>query len=220
MTLVLPGDDRMTAHNESRGKDDPCPTGRRGFFRDAAYRLVSPIADYFGEAGRSGSARQPGLLVGNSPTYLRPPGAMEEDRFLTTCLRCGKCADACPADAIFLLSSAHGVAAGTPAIDPDQAACVVCEGLNCTQVCQSGTLSKLTDPSMIRMGSARVYEPMCERTQGRTCTACVDLCPLGESAIRFNEHRAPEVLSPGCVGCGVCQLNCPTSPKAITVLPR
>ncbi len=208
--FALPGGNRMMVDNESRGKEDLCPTGRRGFFRDAAYRLVSPIADYFGEAGKPEQ---------DSPR-LRPPGAMEEDRFLTTCLRCGKCADACPADAIFLLNSAHGEAAGTPVIDPDRAACVVCERLSCTQVCQSGALSKLTDPSMIRMGSARVYEPMCARTQGRTCTACVDLCPLGESAIRFNDHRAPEVLSPGCVGCGVCQLNCPTSPKAITVLPR
>ena len=157
--------------------------------------------------------------VRRNPTFLRPPGAIEEDRFLETCSRCGKCADACPADAIFRLNEAHGEAGGTPVIDADMAACVVCEGLQCTQVCQSGALSKLTEPSMIRMGVAQVYESLCERTLGGTCTTCVDLCPLGESAIRFNDHGAPEVLSPGCVGCGVCQLNCPTSPKAITVLP-
>ena len=38
-------------------------------------------------------------------------------------------------------------------------------------------------------------------------------------AIRFVGDEPPEVLSPGCVGCGVCQLYCPTEPKAITVRP-
>ena len=192
------------------GDRNQATTPRRGFFREAVTRLVGPLSDYMDK--RLG----PGVHHG----HLRPPGAMEEARFLDACERCGRCVDACPADAIFLLDRTHASATGTPVIDPDRAACVVCDGLQCTQVCPSGGLAKLTDPSMIRMGLARAYEPLCERTRGQHCTSCVDRCPLGDAAIRIVGSGPPEVRSPGCVGCGVCQFCCPTSPKAITVMPR
>ena len=28
--------------------------------------------------------------------YLRPPGALEEKRFIGACVKCGRCAQACP----------------------------------------------------------------------------------------------------------------------------
>lgn len=188
---------------------DDTSTGRRGFFRDAMSRMINPLADYIQER----------IAPEVQTARLRPPGAIEESRFLDTCYRCGKCVTACPADAIFLLDRASGDATGTPAIDPDRIACVLCDGLQCTQVCESGALVKLSNPHSVAMGLAHVYEPLCVRTQGQSCTLCVDQCPLGDSAIHFTGDGPPEILSPGCVGCGVCQSCCPTSPKAITVIP-
>lgn len=152
-------------------------------------------------------------------TLLRPPGALAEEEFLATCYRCGSCAESCPADAIWLLPQGPNPKAGTPCIDANLAACVVCEGLQCTQVCPSGALRRLEDPSQIRMGLARVLADDCVRTAGQDCTICVDRCPLGSSALRLGEADLPEVLSDGCVGCGICQLYCPTTPKAIVVEP-
>jgi ferredoxin len=38
-----------------------------------------------------------------SATVLRPPGAVEEERFLAACTKCGLCVSACPSDAIQLV---------------------------------------------------------------------------------------------------------------------
>jgi len=56
----------------------------------------------------------------------------------------------------------------------------------------------------------------------KICDLCVIYCPLGEEAIVLNETQdgkfLPEVKD-GCVGCGVCQMVCPTNPVAIVVEP-
>ncbi len=182
---------------------------RRAFLREAAKRLIGPVVDLF-------EGRSPPRVT---PTLLRPPGAIDETRFLDTCRRCGACVDICPAEAIFPLAQSATGAAGTPVIDPELAACVVCDGLKCTTVCPSGALLPLTAPEQIRMGLAEVDWAACVRSHGEACRICVDQCPLGETAIRLAGAGPPEVHPTGCVGCGVCQLVCPTTPRAIVVRP-
>jgi Fe-S-cluster-containing dehydrogenase component len=48
---------------------------------------------------------------------------------------------------------------------------------------------------------------------------CVDHCPVGPSALEILDG-AVAVHQDACTGCGVCQNNCPTDPKSITVTPR
>lgn len=186
------------------------PSDRRWFFRAATSRVLRPVADYLDRRFEFSKSDRP----------LRPPGAIDELRLIDTCQRCGACVDVCPADAIFPLPQSAGDAAGTPAVDPDRAACVVCEGIKCTTVCPSGALQTILDPRLIRMGLAEVYRPLCVRSQDEDCTECVDRCPLGSEAITFVNEGPPVVMDEGCVGCGVCQQYCPTSPKAIVVRPN
>ena len=196
------GNNRM-AGNSGRESD------RRDFFRHAMARLVQPVADIVENMGTAPP----------EPARLRPPGAIDEATFLDTCFRCDQCAKACPADAIFPLGRDAGEARGTPVIDPDLAPCVVCDGLQCMQVCESGALARLIAPQQIKMGLAEVYESLCVRTAGETCTICVDRCPMGEAALHLDGNGPPIVEAGGCVGCGVCQNVCPTTPKAIVVKP-
>ena len=84
------------------------------------------------------------------------------------------------------------------------------------QVCPSGALQPLP-ADQIQIGLAEVTHATCLRTQGVDCTYCVDSCPIGETAIRFDTQNRIQVIPMGCVGCGVCQYECPTAPKSIVV---
>ncbi len=184
-------------------------SARRDFFREALGRVIRPVADYVEKREAPSRVR----------VVLRPPGAVAESHFEQTCERSGCCVASCPAGAIIAIDGPAAGGAGTPMIDPNVGACVICDGLVCTTVCPSGALRRLTDASAIRMGVAGVYEPLCLRSSGEDCRLCVDRCPVGDEAIRLVGDGPPSVVPDGCVGCGVCQLACPTDPKAVFVRP-
>jgi ferredoxin-type protein NapG len=188
------------------------PHDRRAMFRLGLKRLMEPVAQFVEERLR--------IPLPEPRTVLRPPGAIPEREFLAACYRCGNCVDVCPAKAIRPLSTDDIQQRGTPYIDPDLAACVVCDELACMKTCPSGALKPVAQAAEIRMGLARVNLNLCLRTRGEQCRICVDKCPLGAAAIRINTAGQVEVRSPGCVGCGACQFYCPTTPKAITITPH
>ena len=190
--------------------NDRMPHNRRTFFQEAFTRLVQPVAEYLDT--------QIGTYLPAEKLLLRPPGALPEATFLETCLRCGNCIDNCPADAIQSLQNDQSDLAGTPYIDPHYQPCVVCDSLECMQVCPSGALQPLSIHE-IQIGLAEVNYDSCLRSNGVDCRDCVDSCPIGENAIRFDSEKRVEVLAAGCVGCGVCQYHCPTHPKSIVVQP-
>jgi MauM/NapG family ferredoxin protein len=190
--------------------DDSSAHTRRSFFREALSRLAQPVAEYVDA--------QIGVYIPTEKALLRPPGALLEDEFLDTCVRSGACVNSCPAQAILPIHRHDPDRAGTPYIDPDYQPCVVCETLECMNVCPSGALLKLA-VNEIQIGLAVVNYESCLRTESINCRDCVDSCPIGNEAIRIDAQDRIEVMSPGCVGCGVCQYHCPTSPKSIRVEP-
>jgi MauM/NapG family ferredoxin protein len=187
------------------------PHDRRAMFRLGLRKLMEPVAEYIEER-----LNFPLPVV---RTVLRPPGALPEKEFLDTCYRCGNCVDICPAKAIKPLSTVNIEGRGTPYIDADLAACVVCDELACMRACPSGALKLVDQPGAIRMGLARVNTDACHRSRSEECTLCIDKCPLGTQAIGLGETGQVEVRLGGCVGCGVCQFYCPALPKAILVEP-
>jgi MauM/NapG family ferredoxin protein len=200
---------------------DDRPINRRKFFRHGLRELLKPLAAGLDNIERV--THELGKLEGVQPRptsksparWLRPPGAIDESAFTQTCSRCGTCVSVCPAHCIRIHPA---IARGAPYIDVAQNPCVVCDGAPCMRDCPSGAL--LPIPIIdINMGTAIWDLPACLRTRGEACQICVDLCPIGSMAIEVQNNRIV-VHESGCVGCGVCEHHCPTTPKSVTIMPK
>jgi MauM/NapG family ferredoxin protein len=171
-----------------------------------------------------------------SAAGLRPPGALSEDEFLARCIRCGRCADACPNRCITAFSEPAGRAfslapgraqEGTPVIFPRQQACNLClshrgDVLACTAACPTGALSRVEKTpegiqSGVTMGTAVVDENLCYSFTGSSCGVCVRACPFEGRALRAGQFETPLLDPAWCVGCGLCERSCIRYPQAITV---
>jgi len=173
------------------------------------------------------------------PKLLRPPGALDELAFLTTCTRCDKCIQACPENSILKASAGTGLSLGTPYILPRSMPCFLCTELPCVKSCPEGALvwpkRKLGEvvvegPRAVHLGLAVVKEALCltfpePDRPAQACRVCVDRCPFPDEAIRLvpaveGQPPHPVVVEDICTGCGLCVFGCPTLDPAIIVEPR
>ncbi len=90
---------------------------------------------------------------------LRPPGAVEENRFLALCIKCGQCLQVCPYDSIFLEGAQGKAGVGTAYIDPHKRGCYLCKAFPCILACPSGALDhEKDDIKYVQMGIAVVVK--------------------------------------------------------------
>lgn len=144
----------------------------------------------------------------------RPPGAVDEFQFLAGCTRCGDCINACPYDAIVKAPDRLGSIAGTPVIEADASACMMCADFPCIAACEPDVLVDSIPPVM---GTARVTEHLCLAHHHTTCTVCSERCPV-DGAVTVTEGK-PTVDEDVCTGCGVCRYVCPAPENAILLMP-
>ncbi len=186
---------------------DRCPTGRMRFAGRPSVSGERPLPDL----GRRGAvvAVAAGVLavplwrvgalagVGRDPSLVRPPGALDEDRFLARCLRCGLCMRVCPSNVIQpALFSAGIQGVWTPALDfrLGRAGCLQ-NCIACGQVCPTAAIRPLSieerlgigafsEKGPIRLGTAFVDRTRClPWAMGRPCIVCQEVCPVSPKAI-------------------------------------
>jgi ferredoxin-type protein NapG len=162
---------------------------------------------------------------------LRPPGALDEKRFMSLCIRCNRCMEVCPYGSI--KRAGLGRFIGTPYVFPELKACYLC--MACCRLCPTGALaSQMRDPEKVTMGKARINTAICYshlflehdvlpdtsgKKIGALCNTCYNVCPLPDKAIALENNLFPIILD-GCVGCGICVERCPTRPaRAVNVIP-
>ena len=146
-----------------------------------------------------------------SPLVLRPPGAIKEEDFLTACIKCGLCAEACQnrdtnidketgearEGTLKMAKGGDHTLIGTPYFIPTEVPCYMCEEIPCVPVCPSGALDIASvsnekeelDINMSRMGLAIVHKESCIAFWGIQCDACYRACPLLDVAISLEYQK-------------------------------
>lgn len=163
----------------------------------------------------------------SSECLLRPPGAQDEADFLSRCVKCGRCIEACPYAVLKAARSGDGNATGTPVLNPREHACRLCEDLPCIEACPTEALRPLPSRENVRIGTAVIDEEACIAFQGMRCEVCYRTCPLIDRAITIDYRKrdgdaihsvfAPTIDKDACTGCGLCVERCVVSEPEVPI---
>jgi MauM/NapG family ferredoxin protein len=157
---------------------------------------------------------------------IRPPGALEEPKFLQTCVRCGECMKVCITGGLqptLLEAGLEGI--WTPVLVPRIGFCEFRCTL-CSQVCPTGAIKRLPleEKQEVRLGHAAIDKGRCLPFAHATpCIVCEETCPTPQKAIWVEEVtvrdregnpvrlQQPHVDLTKCIGCGACEKHCPVA---------
>lgn len=171
-----------------------------------------------------------GFLRRRITTLLRPPGVVDEARFVENCLRCLQCVRSCPNQIIKITGREHGFPSlYTPHLEFRPYGCdYFCQV--CQQVCPNRAipLQTLEQKQSTPIGTARIDETLCVVYKEKfNCLVCEEVCPVPEKAIRYETTgelgkngeplKEPKMVPEACIGCGICEAKCPAEPVAIRV---
>jgi len=180
----------------------------------------------------------PGFAAERNERLLRPPGALDEEFFLSRCIRCGECMKVCPNNALqpaWIESGVEGL--WTPVLVPRigycETSCVLC-----SQVCPTGAIWEITAKEKgwsvdvasvakpIRLGTAFYDRGRClPWAMATDCIVCEEWCPTSPKAIylrsaevmdvagHLREVKQPYLDPSHCVGCGACEHACPVQDR-------
>jgi ferredoxin len=173
-----------------------------------------------------------------SKKVIRPPGSVEEKEFLDRCIKCDQCIRVCPTNVLQPAIFAAGIEGiWTPILNMKVGYCE----LNCTlcgQVCPTGAIQRITieektgtgafaDQGPVRIGTAFYDHGRClPWSMDTPCVVCEEVCPVSPKAIFSREVtvtkrdgsaiklRRPYVEPSLCIGCGICERECPVTDEA------
>jgi len=166
--------------------------------------------------------------VANAFTFkhIRPPG-VDQQNFLSQCIRCGACYKICPTNAIQPVTVGDD-GLGSPEIIHRIGYCdFSCNA--CGLVCPTQAIPALSleQKRTTVIGKAVIYTDQCIAwAEHRDCIVCEEMCPIPQKAIYLKEEefqsregenirvKLPFVDRDLCIGCGICENKCPVAGEA------
>ncbi len=176
----------------------------------AAGEILSPdlsrrqfVISFLSGAAAIPMIRLNGNLAANwNPELVRPPGALEEEKFLSRCIKCGQCMRICPTNVIHpagLVSGLEGL--WTPLLNfrvgtsGCQLKCIACGNMCPTAAIRPISLDerlgrgRYADQGLIKIGTAFVDRGRClPWAMDQPCIVCQENCPVSPKAIFTREH--------------------------------
>lgn len=183
--------------------------------KEAAFAGMSRRTFAFGAGGAAALLAMGGLKVVPAQAQVRPPGGQDEESLVSACIRCERCIEACPRNALKPARLEDGIlGVRTPAVNFDDGWCDFCKDENdgvprCVQFCPTQALSlapEATAETTI-LGKAVIIRDWCLAwSKANGCKFCYDACPY--EALELDEYHHPLVVLDACNGCGACQSVC------------
>ncbi|MEC4295929.1 4Fe-4S dicluster domain-containing protein [Adlercreutzia shanghongiae] len=187
-----------------------------------------------------------GLRYAGHNPINRPPGGTDEAHLVSGCIRCERCYEACPRQAIVPAKIEDGLLGmRSPMLDFNTGNyCDFCYEENggvplCVQVCPTSALELPADYTVgnpetgetgdIIIGTAEIDPRTCLAYRLTGCRDCYDACNYGAIELKDEggANPIPYVVEDKCNGCGACQAVClslssgsiKSSERAIVVRP-
>ncbi|MGD8990478.1 MAG: 4Fe-4S binding protein [Desulfobacterales bacterium] len=184
-----------------------CHHGLMGYYTapSAGGEILSPDLSRreFLTATVSGAAAIPLLRIAGQPgpnwdaRLVRPPGSLQEDQFLSRCIKCGQCMRICPTNVIHpagLTAGLEGV--WTPVLNfrigtsGCQHNCIACGNLCPTaairpiSLAERQGLDRYAEQGPLKIGTAFIDRGRClPWAMDRPCIVCQENCPVSPKAI-------------------------------------
>lgn len=169
-------------------------------------------------------AVESGALAGRDRPLVHPPGAPAEDAFLGNCIKCGRCIQACPPNALGFADLGDGLRrSGSPTLVADHAGCIAWEEpcLACIDACPTEALAEIETDERGRPTEAVIGRAQIDASRCINCGNCDPVCPT-DAVLEHDKSAGRDTFAVSvedCTGCGRCVEVCPVADNAVEVFP-